>query len=61
MKEDEEDLRTFCLYFYGRKKGSLGIWSWYYAEREAKDLDAAKLALYDEYEHISRISEGVKR
>lgn len=57
----EEVNRSFYLYFYGRKKGALGIWSWYYAERTAKDLASATLALYDDYEHISQVAEGVKR
>lgn len=52
-------MKTFEFYFHARKKGAIGLGSMYRAERTAENEEAAKLALYDEYDHISfaRINE----
>lgn len=41
--------------FYGRKAGAIGIFYWITTEVEGDDPDAARLALYDRYEHISKL------
>lgn len=39
--------------FSARRKGALGIWRQFVAERTARTQQEAELGLYDEYEHIS--------
>lgn len=46
-------MKTYRIKFYGRLKGALGIQYKITATREGKDFDEARLALYDEYEHIT--------
>ena len=38
-----------------RRKNSIGVKRRFFAEREGSDLDAATLALYDEFEHVNVI------
>jgi hypothetical protein len=39
--------------FWGRTIGAIGVTSRYVVEVEADNLEAARLKLYDTYEHIS--------
>jgi hypothetical protein len=39
--------------FSARRIGAIGITETFVEDREAEDPEAAKLALYDKYEHIS--------
>lgn len=43
------------FYFNGCKKGAIGIRYPITAERDGETCEAAELALYDEYDHISFI------
>lgn len=45
-------MKRWHLKFRARRVGALGVWNTFYAEREGETLDDAKLALYDEFEHI---------
>jgi hypothetical protein len=47
---------TYIARFYGRTKGAIGIFYWITAEVDGADPDAARLALYDRYEHIQRLT-----
>lgn len=47
--------RTWRAMFYGRRVGSIGVSVWSTTEVQAEDEDAARLKLYDEFEHIERL------
>ena len=43
--------------FNGRTKGAIGIFYWIDTEVEAKDLEEARMKLYDKYEWILFLEE----
>lgn len=45
-------MTKYTFTFYGRTAGALGISQRLTATRTAESEDAARLALYDEFEHI---------
>ena len=47
---------TYTAHFYGRTKGAIGVFYWIDTEVEASTADAARLALYDRFEHISGLT-----
>jgi hypothetical protein len=50
---------VYRLAFYGRKVGALGISSFQVIDIEAPNLEAAKLKVYDAFEHISGGNDGI--
>jgi hypothetical protein len=42
----------FIVYGHGRKVGAIGISYGFAASVEAKDVEDAKIRIYDTYEHI---------
>lgn len=46
-------MKTYRISFQGRRAGAIGILEHFTATREAGTPEAAILALYNEYEHIS--------
>lgn len=42
----------YKIEFHGRLSGAIGVSYYCVAYREAASIDAAILALYDEYEHL---------
>ena len=46
-------MKTYYIEFTGRKTGALGVTYHNIATRTAENEDAAILALYDEFEHIT--------
>ena len=49
-----DSMKRYSITFNGRKVGAIGIFYTITAIRVATDKDNAILALYDEYEHITR-------
>ena len=47
---------TYTARFKGRTKGAIGIFYWIDVEVHADTPDAARLALYDRFEHISGLT-----
>lgn len=45
--------RRYIVRFFGRKAGALGARYWVDAEVYAEDPDAARVALYQKYEHVT--------
>jgi hypothetical protein len=45
-------MNIYQITFYGRLKGAIGASYRIVATRQGVDLDAAILALYDQYEHV---------
>lgn len=39
-----------------RRKGGIGVKRRFFAERSGENVDAARIALYDEYEHVNVVS-----
>jgi len=48
-------MKIFKLSFIGRLKGAIGITYKIHETVKAENLEAAKLKLYDKYEHITQI------
>ena len=48
--------RRYTVRFFGRKVGALGTRSWVYAEIYADDPEAARVAIYQKYEHLSDVT-----
>ena len=48
--------RRYVVRFFGRKAGALGTRSWVDAEVYADDPEAARLAIYQKYEHLSDVT-----
>ena len=42
----------FTLVIYARRKNAIGVWGFHQTERDAETFDEARLALYDEFDHI---------
>jgi hypothetical protein len=47
--------RDFTFRFWGRRRGAIGICYFITAVVFANDLESAKLALYNDYEHIMKL------
>jgi len=47
-------MNTYTATFAGRELGAIGIFQSFSVEVKAKDVEAAKLKLYDTHEHITR-------
>jgi hypothetical protein len=47
------NMKTYEVRFYGRTIGAIGILYWITDTVQAENEEAAKLKLYDKYEHIS--------
>lgn len=43
----------FTARFHGKKKGAIGLGHWFVVSVSAESQEAARLKLYDNYEHIS--------
>lgn len=51
-------MKQFLIHFTARQKGAIGITSRYQRLVQAEDFEAARLKLYDWYEHVHVISAG---
>lgn len=57
---DVTNYKRFKVTFYGRTKGAIGISYKITDTVWAPDVEGARLALYDKYEHIHRVYETVE-
>lgn len=51
-EQTAQKIKRYRITFYGRTVGAIGIDYEITAEREGVDMEAARLALYDKYEHV---------
>lgn len=51
-EQPKKTIHRYRITFYGRLKNAIGVDYQITAEREGENFEAARLALYDEYEHV---------
>ena len=49
-------MKTYKFECYGRAKNAIGVFHGFTAERQAETEEQARIALYDQWEHIRVVS-----